>query len=217
MKNFVEDEIRSDGRFRHELRRIRMSHDVIGTHGTITFSQGETQVAGTVIQLKDKGEINFNIQFYGIARTDAIHERRLYDLRIKLVDIFKPVICTENQVNIDLTVKQDDGSLLAVLINTTTLVLCYNGIPMVDMCLSVCVGDGFDLCAIEQNKEYAMTLAYLIHLEKVVYVFLEGRCQKKMFADALSNAVDCCKIIEKHFSEYLKNIAENPTVLADIQ
>lgn len=211
MISVCENKLRIDGRFSHELRRIRIHHSASGNRGTVTLAHGNTQVAAFLAKPrdKDKGQLCIDISFYDVARNDPVNERRLYELKTRLVDIFAQVICTENQVCIDAVVKQDDGCIMAVLINAITLCLCYNGVPLIDMCVAVCLNESLDLCGAEENKSYAVTLACLVNSEGIVFMESVGKCQKGMLMRALTDGVECCKAIASQFSGYLKNMGDS--------
>lgn len=206
MDGAQECRLRPDGRFADEIRRIRISHGVVDNGGFIALSHGLTQVHASLSRLKDRGQLNINVHFQDIARNDPVNDRQLYELKTRLTDIFLQVVSTDSQVSVDLTVKQDDGGVLSALVNAMTLCLCYHGVPMVDMCVSVHLGECLDLCSKETGKGLQATVVYLVNAEKIVYFRSLGRCQRRVLESVLSSGVDCCRVVDRHFSEYLRGI-----------
>lgn len=198
--------LRPDGRFPNELRKINISCGIIDNIGFICLEQGNTQVSASLSQSKDKNPFNINLSFSQNARTDPINERKLYEMKYRLTNIFAPIISADYQVDIDLVVKQDDGSLFSVLVNSITLCLCYSGIPLIDMCISISLNESFDLSDLETKKRYQMTVVYLVKSQQLAFLEVNGRCQKNMFETALQNGIDCCKTINLQFTEFLESI-----------
>ncbi len=206
MEKIEEYKIRSDGRLYNEIRKIELFHEIINNNGVISLKQGETHVSGTLGQPKDKCNINFDIQFYTSFRNEIMSDRKVYELRNRLVEVFKNVILSNQQINIELIVKYDDGSLLPALINITTLILSYHGIPIIDMCIGITTGMFLDLNSNEQNRDFYITLAYLPKEDNVIYLLSEGKAQKKMFIKALENGSVGCLTICKYFEGFLKTM-----------
>ncbi|KAI5170503.1 exosome complex component RRP41 [Pancytospora epiphaga] len=199
----MEQHIRIDGRFPKELRRIQIEHKVINGSGIITLAQGLTKVKIALCKLKPKGQLNIALSFNDTSRSDQISDRQLYVFQSKLTEIFTTVIACQHQVNIDASIIQDDGSVLSVLINAISLCLCYHGIPMIDMCISVTLNDMYDLCSKEQNKSFVATVVYLVNSDRLIYFKSAGRCQKGPLKQALLDGIASCKSICEYFSHYL--------------
>jgi len=204
----MEQRLRPDGRFDKELRRIQIEHEAADSCGTIVLSQGFSKAQASLTKLGGRGQLNIALRFHDTSRCDQVTDRQLYVLQTKLVDIFSTVIACEHQV-IDLAVLQDDGSMLAVLINTVTLCLCYHGVPTVGMCTSVCLNESYDLCTKEQGRGFVATVVYLVNTEQLVYFKSVGKCQRGPLKEALKNGIDCCKAIGRHFSAYLVGSASS--------
>lgn len=199
-------QIRSDGRLVNEMRRIEVNCEIIDNNGVIHLNHGETHVTGTLREPKDKSNLSFLINFYGGTRNEGFSDRRLYELRTSLYEVFKNVVLPGPSICLDLIVKQDNGGLLSALINTATLVMCYHGVAMIDMCVSITSGKVLDLSYTEQNREFAMTLAYLPKRNKISYLNSEGKAHKKLYNNALENGVKGCLFLCDYFENILRSI-----------
>lgn len=200
-------EIRQDGRFPNELRRMLMGYEIINNKGYISLSHGLTQVSASLCKPKDRCAFNVTVVFQDTARIENAGDRLIYILQSRLAEIFEPIVPTDTQINIELVVAGDDGSLLAALVNVTTLCLCFHGIPMLDMCTAVCLNDMYDLTTYEQSKGYVVTVVSLVHSQKVVHFKSVGKCQKEALTTALAQGMTCCNVINKQFIEFLSSIA----------
>lgn len=195
--------LRVDGRLPNEPRRIKMSSSIIGNQGIVDYSQGDTQIRISTCQSKDKNQMAINLAFSDFARNEPMNERKIFEMKTKLTAIFCPMLLSDNQIDINVEVKQDDGSLFSVIVNGITLCLCYTGVTLKDMVLSVSMNDMLDLCTDEENKGYQCSMAYSVNYEKIIYFDCNGRSQRRALTACIIAGVDYLKELHSFFRDLL--------------
>ncbi|KAI4291259.1 exosome complex component RRP41 [Pancytospora philotis] len=200
--------IRPDGRFADDLRRIGLEYEIIGNNGYIMLAHGLTRVRATLLRPKDRGAFSVSLVFHDTARAEAIGDRQSYIMQTRITEIFAPIVLSDSPVSIELAVLGDDGSLLAALVNATTLCLCFHGVALADMCLAACVNENYDLTTKEQGRGFAATVAYLANSDRVIYFYSVGKCQKDALKAAVERGIACCGIIGRHFAEFLNAVSK---------
>lgn len=206
-KNFMPQmELRCDGRLPREMRRMIMSHGIVENRGFVVLRQGNTQVRVSTAPARDRSQLDVCISFSDVSRNEPMNERRVYEMRARILEIFGPLACPDTQVEVCVDVKQDDGSLFSVIVNSITLCFCYCGVSLKDMCLSVTLGDGVDLCS-EEEKGFQLCLVVSSSRQKILFLESSGKCQKKAMESAILRGVECCKSIHGTMREYLNKYA----------
>lgn len=197
---------REDGRFPDEMRRIVVEHTIIGSRGHITLSQGQTRLSATVSPLTPD-KLSFSILFHGSARAEPPTDRWLYETRFRMTEIFSSILLTEQPVAVEILVLQDDGGLMASVINITTLILCYYGIPMREFCVAVCLGQSVDPSFSEQRRSFSLVAACLFPSETLLYSRLDGRCQRQSYDEACLKSLECARWLKEFFSAWLRDLS----------
>lgn len=189
------------------MRRIYMSHGAVGNQGFVVLGQGNTRVRTSVTPARDKNQLDVSIGFSDVSRNEPMNERRVYEMRTRLLGIFGPLISSDSQVEVNVDVKQDDGSLFSVIVNSITLCFCYCGVSLKDMCLSVTLGDCVDLCSEEESRSFQLCLVQSPSRQKILFLESSGKCQRRVLELAVSRGSECCKSIHTSMREYLSKIA----------
>lgn len=144
--------------------------------------------------------------------------RRIQELEIIIADAFSSAVHTHlfpmSQISVTLYVLHQDGSLLAALINATTLALIDAGIPMSDY-VTACTaglttfhaaGDEkadplLDVNKQEEDELPFLTAATLGASDKVVVMVSDTRVQISRLEGMLACAVDGCKQMREKLDE----------------
>ena len=145
--------LRSDGRRPNEMRLINASNGTVqGCTGSSHFRMGQTEVISQIFgpsegknSDRELAEINVRLEFADFAKSPHVVEttkaRRSREGEIIIKRIFETVIRREqfpsSQINIAITIIQDDGGYQSAAINATTLALIDGGIPMYDFAVSL--------------------------------------------------------------------------------
>ncbi|KAI5151132.1 exosome complex component RRP41 [Enteropsectra breve] len=197
--------IRNDGRMAEEFRKINIQQGVANNNGFVELQQGCTLVTCSILPSQEKSPLTIDIKFNEATRIKSVSERRIYELKNILADVFGQIFCSKNSLVIEIEVKQEDGGLLACLINCVSLCMVSYGIPIIDFCVSVAFNEKIDLNSAESSKEASMTIAYLPNLNKILYLKLEGGCQHGRFNSALGLGIVAAKNLHQYFVASLKS------------
>lgn len=200
-----ENILRKDGRFAEELRKIQIDHFIVENRNYLTFSQGLTQVRTCIFQNKEKGQIGVNLNFSDLARNEPINDRKLYEMKNKIYSIFSNVVSSDYQIDINIEVLQDNGSLMSVIINSITLCLCYSGINIKDMILSLTCNDLMDLTT-DEEKQYFAIVVMSANYNQILNFQLSGKCQRIDVKNALNNATRGIEKVNFEIRKYLSNV-----------
>lgn len=199
--------LRCDGRLPEEMRRVDIGHGIVGNRGFVVLGQGNTRVRTSVVPARDKSQLDVSISFSDVSRNEPVNERIVYEMKARILEIFGPLIFPDNQVEVSVEVKQDDGSLFSVIVNSISLCFCYCGVSLKDMCLSVTLGDCVDLCSEEESKGFRVCLVLSSSRQKILFLESFGKCQRRVLESALSRGFECCKAIHSTMREYLNKVA----------
>jgi len=119
---------------------------------------------------------------------------------------FEAVVSTElyprSEIDVYITVLQQDGGLLQACLNGTTLALIGAGIPMLDFVCAVTGGVHsssaiLDLTTLEENDVPHVTVATMPKTGKVVLVTMETRLNVERFEEIFRLAGEAGKVVHK--------------------
>ncbi|WUR02883.1 exosome complex component RRP41 (SKI6) [Vairimorpha necatrix] len=148
---------REDGRLPDELRRLIFLNE----SPYISLRQGNSHVRVQIDGPKEGSKIFFNIS----------GDRRYPELN----SIFSKILLLDTQLDINIEVIEEDGSILSTIVNCIVLSMCHSNIPLVDFPCSVTYSKiGVDLSGQEEGSGKVMAV-YLMNSMKIVYYKIEGK------------------------------------------
>ncbi|KAJ6779286.1 hypothetical protein PWT90_07901 [Aphanocladium album] len=234
--------LRVDGRRWNELRRL---HALIRTQdaadGSSYLEMGHTKVmcvvsgpseqqqnqrrGGQSNASRDGATVNVNIIIAGFSSVDrkkrGRNDKRMQEMEITIAKALSSNLHTHifphSSISISLHVLSQDGSLLAALLNATTLALIDAGIPMTDYIAactagstsSFAAGDDsadplLDLNNQEEQELPFLTVATLGDSDKVAVLACESRIQVSRLEGMLVVGIDGCKQVKKFLDSVVK-------------
>ncbi|KAI5459092.1 3' exoribonuclease family, domain 1-domain-containing protein [Mariannaea sp. PMI_226] len=230
--------LRVDGRRWNELRRL---HAQIRTQdaadGSSYFEMGHTKVMCIVTgpseqqqqgrraqaAQRDAAAINVNVVVAGFSSVDrkkrGRNDKRIQEIEVTIANALADNLHTHlfphSSINISLHVLSQDGSLLAALLNATTLALIDAGIPMTDYIAACTAGSTstysagddsadplLDLNSQEEQELPFLTVATLGGSDRVAVLVCESRVQVSRLEGMLVVGVDGCKQVK----QFLDNV-----------
>ncbi|KAF7683888.1 putative exosome complex component RRP41 [Astathelohania contejeani] len=211
MEIITNEGYRMDGRKKDEIRRIRLRSGVTEKTGHIELHHGNTKIRCAMGEYKErqKEKVSFQIFFYDGTSNDRL-ERKGEELQQTLSYIFNPLVISVESLELNLTVLQDDGSLLSCAINCVSITLCYNGIGMTDFVVGSTTGMYHHIPIVdingheETNRISQVVMAYLPHRETLTYYMAIGKIQKNRLKIATKEGINTCKKYFSIFSDFLK-------------
>ncbi|KAM3507841.1 hypothetical protein MY11210_006978 [Beauveria gryllotalpidicola] len=236
--------LRVDGRRWNELRRL---HALIRTQdaadGSSYLEMGHTKVMCVVsgpseqqqqnqkkggqanASSRDGATVNVHIIIAGFSSVDrkkrGRNDKRIQEMEITIAKALSSNLHTHifphSSISISLHVLSQDGSLLAALLNATTLALIDAGIPMNDYIAactagstsSFAAGDDsadplLDLNNQEEQELPYLTVATLGDSDRVAVLACESRVQVSRFQGMLVVGIDGCKQVKKFLDSVVK-------------
>ncbi|KAL2211478.1 ribosomal protein S5 domain 2-like protein [Sarocladium strictum] len=235
--------LRVDGRRWNELRRL---HAQIRTQeaadGSSYLEMGHTKVmcvvtgpseqnqqpkrgAGSGNAPRDTASVNVNIIVAGFSSVDrkrsGRNDKRIQELEITISKALASNLHTHlfphSSISISLHVLSQDGSLLAALLNATTLALIDAGIPMTDYIAACTAGSTssysagddsadplLDLNNQEEQELPFLTVATLGDSDRVAVLNCESRVQVSRLEGMLVVGVDGCKQVKQFLDRIIK-------------
>lgn len=212
-------EKRTDGRSPDTLRPIFLKADVISqARGSAYVEQDNTKVMCAVYGPREvgrredfsmKGIINCVFKY----ATFSCRYRRSYqqdneekDLSVQLLDALEPAVCMHKfpkaQVDIYVTVLQNDGSALAASITCASVALANAGVEMYDLVVgcSVRIADSLTLLDPTESEEYksqddnpenhgSVTVGYMPSLNQVSAITSKGEIEFEAIKKAMNQCV----------------------------
>lgn len=200
----VVDLLRHDGRFPSEVRRIVIQHKTIENTPYLWYRQGNTYVRTTFRPSIDKSQFLINLNFSETSRNEQMNERTIFEMKSKLTNIFLPIILADNQIEVNVEVLQDDGSLFAVIFNSISICLCYYGVTLKDMYFAITLNENADLSSEEENKTYQCQLILSANSKKILFCECTGRIQKRNIQNAIEFGRESICLIYQHVKEYFE-------------
>ncbi|PKS08349.1 hypothetical protein jhhlp_005293 [Lomentospora prolificans] len=229
--------LRVDGRRWNELRRlngqIRTQH---ASDGSSYLEMGHTKVMCVVTgphEAPRKGgasqsgnaQVVVNIVVAGFSSVDrrkrGRNDKRTQELETTIANALTASLHTHlfphSTISISLHVLSQDGSLLAALINASTLALVDAGIPMTDYIAACTSGSTstyaaaddsadplLDLNLQEEQELPFLTVATLGASDKVVVVVCESRVQVGRLEGLLAVGVSGCRQVRQFMDQVVK-------------
>ncbi|XP_021367728.1 exosome complex component MTR3-like [Mizuhopecten yessoensis] len=207
---------RHDGRSPETLRPIFLKADVVSqARGSAYIEQDNTKVMCAVYGPREvgrkedfsmKGIINCVFKY----ATFSCRYRRSYqqdseekDMSVQLLDALEPAVCMHKfpkaQVDIYVTVLQNDGSALAAAITCASVALANAGVDMYDLVAgcSVRIADNLVLVDPTESEEYksqddnpvnhgSVTLGYMPSLYQVSAITSKGEIEFEVIKKAIN-------------------------------
>ncbi|KAF9448626.1 exosome component 4 [Macrolepiota fuliginosa MF-IS2] len=216
---------RSDGRRQFELRDITINLAQQGqADGSAVITHGLTQVLVSVFgpreakmrsqTIHDRANINVEVNVAafstGERRKRSRGDKRILEIGSTIKSTFEPVVQTtlypRSQIDVYITVLQQDGGLLQACINGTTLALTNAGIPMADFVCAVTGGVHstsalLDLTTLEENDVPHVTVAMMPKTGKVALVTMETRLHVERFEEIFRLAGEAGKVLHKEMKK----------------
>ncbi|KAI6247924.1 Exosome complex component SKI6 [Erysiphe necator] len=243
--------LRLDGRRWNELRHLTAQISTqASADGSSYLEMGNTKVICTVTGPSegklasrqtittagggDKADIQVLISIAGFSTVDrkrkTRNDKRIFELQNIIAGAFAQSIFTNlypySVISITLDILSQDGSMLAALINATTLALVDAGIPMRDY-ISACTAGStsthsdndemadplLDLNNMEEQELPFLTVATLGVTDDISVLLMETRVQIRRLEGMLVVALDGCKqirqilddIVRFHGKKFLKD------------
>lgn len=218
-------EKRTDGRVPDTLRPMYLKADVISqARGSAYIEQDNTKVMCAVYGPREvgrredfsmKGIINCVFKY----ATFACRYRRQYqqdseekDMSVQLLEALEPAVCMHKfpkaQVDIYVTVLQNDGSALAAAITCASVALANAGVEMYDLVAgcSVRIADDLVLVDPSEEEEYksrddnpvnhgSVTVGFMPSLNQVSAITSKGEIEFEVIKKAMNQCVSVCQTL----------------------
>ncbi|KXN85876.1 Exosome complex component RRP41, partial [Leucoagaricus sp. SymC.cos] len=212
---------RSDGRLQFELRDITINLAQQGqADGSAIITHGLTQVLVSVFgpreakmrsqTIHDRANINVEVNVAAFStgewRKRSRGDKRVLEIASTIKSTFEPVVQTtlypRSQIDVYVTVLQQDGGLLQACINGTTLALMNAGIPMLDFVCAVTGGvhstsPMLDLTTLEENDVPYVTVATMPKTGRVALVTMETRLHVDRFEEIFRLAGEAGQVLHR--------------------
>ncbi|KAM0681708.1 Exosome non-catalytic core component [Glugoides intestinalis] len=199
--------LRYDGRLANEMRNTNFTFKRIDSKGIVSWRQGNTIVNTTISQRKDKAQLSVNIKFQETSRNEQMSDKRIYEMEQKIFSIFSGVLGADQQLEVNVNVIGEDGSLFSAILNSISLSFASFGIAIEDMCVSVTLNENIDLCAEEEKNSFSTCLVFCPNKQEILYLESFGKVQKLAFKNTVINGIDACKQLHTEFRSFF--ITEN--------
>lgn len=160
--------------------------------------------------IHDRANINVEVNVAafstGERRRRGRGDKRILEIGATIKSTFEPVVQTalypRTQIDVYVTVLQQDGGLLQACINGTTLALINAGIPMLDFVCAVTGGvhstsPMLDLTTLEENDVPHVTVAMMPKTGKVALVTMETRLHVDRFEEIFRLAGEAGKVLHR--------------------
>ncbi|KOS20104.1 Exosome complex component ski6 [Escovopsis weberi] len=231
--------LRVDGRRWDNLRRLHaLIHTQDAADGSSYLEMGHTKVMCVVTgpseqqaqQRKAGGQrdgagIVVNIVVAGFSSVDrkrrGRNDKRVQEMEITIAQALAANLHTQlfphSTITVSLHVLSQDGSLLAALINATTLALVDAGVPMTDYIAACTAGSTsshaagddaadplLDLNGQEEQELPFLTVATLGDSDRVAALVCESRVQVGRLEGMLSVGVDGCRQVRRTLDEVVR-------------
>lgn len=238
--------LRVDGRRWNELRRLHgLIRTQDAADGSSYLEMGHTKVMcvitgpseqqqqqqnqqtrrGGQASQRDGAVVNVNIIVAGFSSVDrkkrGRNDKRLQEMEITIAKAFATNLHTHlfphSLITISLHVLSQDGSLLAALINATTLALIDAGIPMADYIAACTAGSTSSFAAgddaadplLDLNNQEEQELPFLTvatqgDSDRVAVLACESRIQVSRLEGMLVVGIDGCRQVKKFLDGVVK-------------
>lgn len=200
MQSLVDQEIRIDGRNLLEHRNISISR---------SLEEILTKVGGTILTVKiigpydkprSKTKLNFALE--GTKKNEETAKI--------LTNIFEGIIILPENSSLDIfvSIKQEDGSVLIHAVNSVSVALCCFGVNMKSLVFGITVGlYGSNLILdILESEEKKGHLNFVFSEGKCLYLKSYSKVSEGIFLKMVELAEKKEKEVYELFSKYLKEI-----------
>ncbi len=223
-----ENGIRVDGRRLDELRPIKLEIGLLANaNGSTYIEQGKNKILAAVygpreahpkhLGLPDRATIRCRYHmapFSTEERKSPAPSRREIELSKVTREALEPVIFSEYYpkaiIDIFIEVLQSDGGSRCAGITAASLALADAGVPLRDLVAACAVGKiegqlAVDLSDVEDKEgEADLPLAYILSMEKISLLQMDGSLTREEFEKAVYMAVENCKKIYEMQKTVLK-------------
>lgn len=221
--------LRQDGRRPGEMRIVRANLSaVVGSTGSAVVHMGQTQVIAQIFGPRDAkarldaAEISVTVSFADFAKVphtgDTGKARRSREFEIMIRRTFESAIRRDlypnSRIEIEITVVQDDGSVLAAAINATSLAIIDAGIPMLDFVVSLSAVWISDTALLDTGRNESnsrcpvLELAVFPNMRQVVSMNMTSRIGAEPARKLLDLAMDGCLQLHKLLAACARASAE---------
>lgn len=191
---------REDGRKKDELRQLKINYSNSYTY----LKQGNTHVRAKTDGPKEGNKFNVSIVFSKSSRQEQINEKRIFELETEIYNIFNHIILTDNSVDIEIEVIQEDGSLISTIVNCVTLNLCHTSVPLIDFPCSITYSEVQDLSIYEeQGRNFVVNIVWLMNRQKIIYFRSIGKVTQDILHKINAEGFLSCAKIYQQMKEYL--------------
>lgn len=194
-------QLRNDGRFPEEFRTVECSFKKQENQGVVYWRQGNSIVNTSIAHNRDKQQLAVNLNFLESSRSEPMNERRVYEMRQKLLSVITALVSAEAQIEINVDIICDDGSIFSVIFNSISMACMYSGVSMTGSCASVTVNKCVDLNYREEGRPFSVCVVFSPSMEKILHLEAFGRIQRYEFEDALRMGVEMCRRQHNKFRE----------------
>lgn len=204
--------LRNDGRFPDEPRETECSFRRMGTAGLIYWRQGNSIVNTSISQNRERSQLEVNVSFLEASRNEPISEKRVHEMKQKIFAIFSGLLGIDSQVEVNVDILGDDGSIFSVIINSITLACVYGGVGLSDMCVSATLNENVDLTYYEEGKSFSTCIVYCPNRDKILYLESFGGIQRMQLESVVNKGIEICKRLHKRFRELATSSASKRAV-----
>jgi len=196
-------QLRNDGRFPEEPRTVQCSFKRVENTAVVYWRQGNSTVNTSISSNGNKQQLAINLNFLESSRNEPMNEKRVYEMRQRLLAVFAGLLPAEAQIEINVDIICDDGSLFSVIVNSISMACMYSGISMRDVCASVTVNRNVDLNYREEERTFSICIVFSPNLNSILHLEALGRMQQYEFEDGLRMGVEMCKRQHSKFRELI--------------
>ncbi|ORD95122.1 component of the 3 5 exoribonuclease for 3 processing of 5.8S rRNA [Enterospora canceri] len=190
---------RVDGRLEYETRLIDVQLYNDTETGYAEIRQGRTHVRTQLDSTTERSKFKMNLKYL---QADSVTERQKYQIKSKIEKIFSDIMRSSG-TSVTVLVVEDNGGLIAAIINCITLCLTHCSVPIADMAIAVSYNTGIDLCKKEENGPFIALLVYLSNTKKVIYFDAAGSFTRTSFIECTEAAKLACQNIASQFKTTL--------------
>lgn len=187
-------------------REAKMRSQTIHDRANINVDVNVAAFSAGERRKRSRGDKQVFFLFLNFFRILNSTYRRILEIASTLKSTFEPVVQTtlypRSQIDVYVTVLQQDGGLLQTCINGTTLALINAGIPMLDFVCAVTGGVHstsplLDLTTLEENDVPHVTVAIMPKTGKVALVTMETRLHVDRFEEIFRLAGEAGKVLHR--------------------
>ncbi|EPR78715.1 Exosome component 4 [Spraguea lophii 42_110] len=215
--NILRNNLRVDGRERFEIRNIKIENGMVESIPFIELTMGATIIRSSMKKVYDQRNlIKTNIQYFETTQScGKKYHAEIEEIKQKINGIFGNImINTTEKIELDITIKQNNGSLMSCIINCVSLLLCYGGINLRDVVVScsAVIYDNkplVDPCEYEEEQNLTkFILAYSSAEDKVNMLLIDNKFDIKLLGKVYNTVKLAAIEMHKSFEIFLKSRVE---------